>query len=106
LQRILGKQDLGYVVHATRIEVATKEAGEERPVVRAYGLSYVTENAEQAEKLIGALRTMFGKQRGPVPELTLQGDVLIFEGTEQQQDRLVELLTAMGRQTEGLNAVE
>lgn len=106
LQRILSEQDLGYVVHATRIEVATKEAGEERPVVRAYGLSYVTEDAEQAEKLIGALRTMFGKQRGPVPELTLQGDVLIFEGTEQQQDRLIELLAAMGRQTEGLQTEE
>lgn len=106
LQRILSEQDLGYFVHATRIEIASREAGEERPVVRAYGLSYVTENAEQAEKLIGALRTMFGKQRGPVPELTLQGDVLIFEGTEQQQDRLVELLAAMGRLTDGLKTEE
>lgn len=106
LQRILREQDLGYFVHATRIEITSREAGEERPVVRAYGLSYVTENAEQADKLIGALRTMFGKQRGPVPELTLQGDVLIFEGTEQQQDRLVELLAAMGRQTEGLKTEE
>jgi serine/threonine protein kinase len=89
LRRILTGQELGYIVHPNRIEIASRESVDARPVVRSYCLSYVTANDQQASQLVDALRRMFDSGDQQTPEMTLDGPVLMVRGTELVHEQLI-----------------
>jgi len=94
LQRILQAESLGYIVHPSRIELASQEACIARPSVRAYNLSYITDEETEALALVESLRTMLRMEDGSSPDLNLHGAVLLVRGTEQIHERLIVLLAA------------
>jgi hypothetical protein len=94
LRRILTEQELGYIVHPNRIEIASRESVDARPVVRSYCLSYVTANDQQASQLVVALRKMFDSSDQQTPEMTLNGPVLMVRGTERVHEQLIGFLAA------------
>lgn len=94
LRRILTGQELGYIVHPNRIEIASRESLDARPVVRSYCLSYVTANDQQASQLVDALRRMFDSSDQQTPEMTLNGPVLMVRGTEPVHEQLISFLAA------------
>ena len=94
LRRILTGQELGYIVHPNRIEIASRESLDARPVVRSYCLSYVTANDQQASQLVDALRRMFDSSDQLTPEMTLNGPVLMVRGTELVHEQLIVFLAA------------
>ena len=94
LRRILTGQELGYIVHPNRIEIASRESVDARPVVRSYCLSYVTANDQQASQLVDALRKMFDSSDQQTPEMTLNGPVLMVRGTELVHEQLIAFLAA------------
>lgn len=94
LQRILQAESLGYIVHPSRIELASQAACIARPSVRAYNLSYITDEETEALALVESLRTMLRMADGSSPELNLHGAVLLVRGTEQIHERLIVLLAA------------
>jgi hypothetical protein len=94
LRRILTGQELGYIVHPNRIEIASRESVDARPVVRSYCLSYVTANDQQASQLVDALRKMFDSSDQQTPEMTLNGPVLMVRGTERVHEQLIGFLAA------------
>jgi serine/threonine protein kinase len=94
LRRILTEQELGYIVHPNRIEIASRESVDARPVVRSYCLSYVTANDQQASQLVDALRRMFDSSDQQTPEMTLNGPVLMVRGTERVHEQLIGFLAA------------
>lgn len=94
LTRILTGQELGYIVHADRVEIASRESVEARPVVRSYCLSHVTQNDQQASELVEALRNLFGSSDPKGPQMMLSGSVLMVKGTEAEHERLIAFLVA------------
>lgn len=94
LRRILTGPELGYIVHPNRIEIASRESVDARPVVRSYCLSYVTANDQQASQLVVALRKMFDSSDQQTPEMTLNGPVLMVRGTERVHEQLIGFLAA------------
>lgn len=94
LTRVLTGQELGYIVHADRVEIASRESVEARPVVRSYCLSHVTQNDQQASELVEALRNLFGSSDPKGPEMMLSGSVLMVKGTESEHERLIAFLVA------------
>jgi serine/threonine protein kinase len=94
LRRILTEQELGYIVHPNRVEIASCESVDARPVVRSYCLSYVTANDQQASQLVDALRRMFDSSDQQTPEMTLNGPVLMVRGTERVHEQLIGFLAA------------
>lgn len=94
LRRILTGQELGYIVHPNRIEIASRESVDARPVVRSYCLSYVMANDQQASQLVDALRRMFDSSDQQTPEMTLNGPVLMVRGTERVHEQLIGFLAA------------
>jgi serine/threonine protein kinase len=94
LRRILTEQELGYIVHPNRIEIASRESVDARPVVRSYCLSYVMANDQQASQLVDALRRMFDSSDQQTPEMTLNGPVLMVRGTERVHEQLIGFLAA------------
>jgi hypothetical protein len=94
LRRILTGQELGYIVHPNRIEIASRESVDARPVIRSYCLSYVTANDQQASQLVDALRKMFDSSDQQTPEMTLNGPVLMVRGTERVHEQLIGFLAA------------
>ena len=94
LRRILTGQELGYIVHPNRVEIASCESVDARPVVRSYCLSYVTANDQQASQLVDALRRMFDSSDQQTPEMTLNGPVLMVRGTERVHEQLIGFLAA------------
>jgi serine/threonine protein kinase len=94
LRRILTGQELGYIVHPNRVEIASCESVDARPVVRSYCLSYVMANDQQASQLVDALRKMFDSSDQQTPEMTLNGPVLMVRGTERVHEQLIGFLAA------------
>lgn len=94
LQQILQAESLGYIVHPSRIELASQEGCIARPSVRAYNLSYITDEEAEALALVESLRTMLRMEDGSSPELNLHGAVLLVRGTEPIHERLILLLAA------------
>ena len=94
LRRILTGQELGYIVHPNRVEIASCESVDARPVVRSYCLSYVMANDQQASQLVDALRRMFDSSDQQTPEMTLNGPVLMVRGTERVHEQLIGFLAA------------
>ena len=94
LRRILTEQELGYIVHPNRIEIASRESVDARPVVRSYCLSYVTANDQQASQLVVALRKVFDSSDQQTPEMTLDAPVLMVRGTELVHEQLIGFLAA------------
>ena len=94
LARILTRQELGYIVHADRVEIASRESVEARPVVRSYCLSHVTKNDQQALELVDTARRLLRSSQDDQPELTLDRSVLMVNGTEPEHERLIAFLVA------------
>jgi serine/threonine protein kinase len=94
LRRILTGPELGYIVHPNRIEIASRESVDARPVVRSYCLSYVTANDQQASQLVDTLRKMFDSSDQQTPEMTLDAPVLMVRGTELVHEQLIGFLAA------------
>jgi serine/threonine protein kinase len=94
LTRILTSQELGYIVHADRVEIASRESVEARPVVRSYCLSHVTQNDQQAFELVDTARKLLKPSQDDQPELTLDRSVLMVKGTEAEHERLIAFLVA------------
>ena len=98
LRRVLAGQELGYIVHSNRIEIANRDSIDARPVVRSYCLSHVTQNDQQASQLVDVLRKLFGSNdqqtQKLTTELTLDGPVLMVRGTELVHEQLIAFLVA------------
>jgi serine/threonine protein kinase len=94
LARILTSQELGYIVHADRVEIASRESVEARPVVRSYCLSHVTQNDQQALELVDKARRLLRSSQDDQPKLTLDRSVLMVKGTEPEHERLIAFLVA------------
>lgn len=94
LARTLTSQELGYIVHADRVEIASRESVEARPVVRSYCLSHVTQNDQQALELVDTARRLLRSSQDDQPKLTLDRSVLMVKGTEPEHERLIAFLVA------------